>query len=327
MWRPILVVLAAWFTAAPVFAASWGEALFDELGKDFGTVPQGPELQHFFHLKNNTGSVLTISGIRVSCGRCGGASFAKSQLNPGEETTILGRMYTTNFVGPKTIWIYVQISQPQFEEVRLWVQCNSRSDVTMNPDTLAFGQVKQGTRSSASTLITLNGNSQTQITEVDTSSDTVKTTIKETQRTDTQVTYQLTATLDANLKSGNWWGEIWMKTTDPALPRLRVPLTVNVEPALNVTPAVLTFGQVAVGKSTDRKVIVRSTQPFKIREVRGTSDQLSVVELPSDSKTVHVVVLRWRAAKGGPSNCTVEIVTNLHNDATIDFQAKAEIVP
>ena len=90
----------------------------------------GKELSHPFCLKNKTDQVVSISGIRVSCGRCGYASLAKWQLKPGEETTLVGKMYTSNFVGPKTIWLYVQFSQPQVEEVRLSLQKRKRGQRT-----------------------------------------------------------------------------------------------------------------------------------------------------------------------------------------------------
>ena len=48
-----LVVLLGLCTAGSA-SASWADALFDELSRDFGSVPRGPTLTHPFRLVNKT---------------------------------------------------------------------------------------------------------------------------------------------------------------------------------------------------------------------------------------------------------------------------------
>ena len=48
MFRYCLVFLAGLAAARPAAAASWADGLFQELSKDFGSVPRGPTLQHSF---------------------------------------------------------------------------------------------------------------------------------------------------------------------------------------------------------------------------------------------------------------------------------------
>ena len=67
MFRYYLVFAAGLCAASPA-TASWADLMFQELSKDFGSVPRGPALQHAFPLKNNTGEVVHIAGLRVSCG-------------------------------------------------------------------------------------------------------------------------------------------------------------------------------------------------------------------------------------------------------------------
>ena len=153
MLRFSFVVLAGLSLTGSVSAASWADRLFDELSKDFGSVPRGPALVHQFRLVNNTKSTVNISNIRVSCG-CVSAQALKTTLAPGEETAIAAQMDTTRFTGAKSVTIYVQFNRPRNDEVRLLVQASSRDDFTMMPDTLAFGQVKKGTTPSVSTTIT-----------------------------------------------------------------------------------------------------------------------------------------------------------------------------
>src|SRR6266852_8300774 len=116
MFRYSLVIVLSLWSASAASAASWAEALFDELSKDFGSVPRGPTLSHPFRLVNNTKSAVTIASVRVSCG-CLSASALKTTLQPGEETAILARMDTNRFSGTKAVTIFVQFSQPHWEEV------------------------------------------------------------------------------------------------------------------------------------------------------------------------------------------------------------------
>src|SRR5262245_8431126 len=156
MSRYRLVLVAALGLASPAGAATWAEGLFDALSKDFGSVPRGPLLAHDFRVTNNTKSAVTISSVRVSCG-CVTALARASTLKPGESTTVYATMDTTRFVGAKVVTIFVQFSQPQFEEVRLLVQANGRTDFLVTPDTLRFGPVKRGTSPTTSTTVTFYG--------------------------------------------------------------------------------------------------------------------------------------------------------------------------
>src|SRR5437667_12837391 len=83
-------VLAVGLLSAGTASASWADKLFDELSKDFGSVPRGPTLKHYFHVVNNTKDTVTISNVRVSCG-CTSAAALKTVLKPGEDTHILAQ--------------------------------------------------------------------------------------------------------------------------------------------------------------------------------------------------------------------------------------------
>src|SRR5207253_1156026 len=100
MLRYSFVVFAGLLTAGPAAAASWADRLFDEQTWDFGSVPRGPMLTHQFRVVNNTGRVVVLANVRVSCG-CTSAQALKTSLAPGEETVIVARMDTTRFVGAR----------------------------------------------------------------------------------------------------------------------------------------------------------------------------------------------------------------------------------
>src|SRR5260370_40530470 len=132
MFRYSLVFVAGLCAAGPTAAASGTDQMFQELSKDFGSVPRGPTLQHAFHLKNNSANVVHIANVRVSCG-CVSAYALKETLQAGEESAVLASMDTTKFTGVKSVTVYVLFDAPRTEEVRLWVRANGRDDVSVYP--------------------------------------------------------------------------------------------------------------------------------------------------------------------------------------------------
>jgi hypothetical protein len=300
--------------------------MFDELSKDFGSVPRGPTLVHHFRVVNNTKGAVSISNVRVSCG-CVSASALKTFLNPGEETAILARMDSTRFIGAKSVTIYVQFDRPAYEEVRLWVQANSRNDFNVSPDTLAFGAVKRSSTPTSAVNLTFYGAPDTQITEIKGESNYIQPTVKAIRRTDGEVAFEVSAKLRSDTPVGKWYTDVWVKTNNPSIPQVRVPLTVEVESPLSVSPESVSLGQVALNGESERRVIVRGVVPFKIKAVQGTDDLLAVREGTDESKPIHVLTVKLKAAKAGAIERTVKVVTDLPEEGQIEFRVNAEVNP
>jgi hypothetical protein len=300
--------------------------MFTELSKDFGSVPRGPTLVHPFRLTNNTGSPVHISGVRVSCG-CVNASALDTYLAPGQSTAIQAHMDTRRFFGTKVVTIYVSFDQPHWEEVRLWVQANSRDDLLVSPEAFALGQAKRGSVPSASVTVTFTGNSQWQITGIERGSNYILTTLQELRRDSVVVSYQLTASVRGDAPVGKWYTDVWLQTNNPALPRVRVPLTVEIESALSISPTAVNLGQLKPGAEEERKVIVRGIVPFRIMNVEGTDDELTVRDSTSASKSVHVLTVRLKAKTAGQLDRRLKVVTDLKEEGELEFQARAQVLP
>lgn len=324
--RYTLIFLVGLWAAGNAAAASWADALFDEQTRDFGTVPRGPTLTHPFRVTNKTNGTIHIAGVRVSCG-CVTANAMQNTLEPGQSTAIYAQMDTRRFIGPKTVTIYVQFDQPQFEEVHLVVQANSRDDFLLTPETLAFGQTKRGAGPSTSVTLSFLGGTQYRITEVRSESNYVQPSVKELRREGNEVAYTLTAKIRPDVPIGKWYTDVWVSTNNPATPRVRVPLTVEVESALTVSPATADLGQVKTGAPVERKIIVKGTKPFKVTAVKGGDAQLSIQEPGGDSKTVHILTLSFKPGKMGEQTWNLLVLTDLKEDSEVAFQAKAQVVP
>jgi hypothetical protein len=325
MLRYSLVLLAGLAVTAPA-SASWAEKLFEETSKDFGPVPRGPQLVHHFRLVNNTANTVTISGIRVSCG-CTSAYAITGTLQPGEATAVVATMDTNRFIGSKAVTIYVTFGQPSFDEVRLLVQAYGRSDFAVTPDTLAFGQIRRGSGQAATTTIVFYGTSEARITEIKPESSYIKPEFKEIRRQNGEVAYEVSARLRKDIPPGKWFADVWVKTNNPSLPQLRVPLTVEVEATLSAAPEAIAVGEVKAGSETEQRVILRAAAPFKITAIDGTDAQLSIKDNTTEAKATHVLTIKVRAEAAGDLARTLRIHTDLPQDGNLDLPISARIMP
>jgi hypothetical protein len=306
--------------------ATWAEAMFDELSRDFGSVPHGTTQVHAFRMVNNTGQTVRISNIRVSCG-CTVARALTSVLAPGQETAIVASMDTRRFQNAKNVTIYVAFDQPRFEEVRLWVQANSRDDVAFSSDGIAFGRIKRGTAPSGTIRVTFRTDGTTKVEEARGESNYINPAVKVVSRNAGEVTYEISANVRNDIPAGKWYTDIWLKTNNPNMPKLRVPVTVEVEAALSVNPNTVALGQVKAGAELDRKIILRGITPFRITAISGTDHQIRVEETNSESKTVHVLTVTLAPMEAGQLSRLIRVHTDLQNGGDIEFNAQVDVVP
>jgi Protein of unknown function (DUF1573) len=326
MLRYSLVLALGLALPGTASASNWADSMFDELSRDFGSVPRGPTLTHPFRIVNKTNAPLHISSVRVSRG-CTSAQAMQTTLAPGQETAIVIQMDTRRFVGSKNVTIFVQFDQPRFDEVRLWAQANSRDDVSVLPEALSFGKIKRGTAASTSATVSFLGNQNWQITGATCDSNYVQTGYELIRRENGEVAYKVTATMRADAPAGKWFTDVWLQTNNQSSPKIRVPLTVEIEAPLTVSPMTVGLGEVKAGKIAERKVIVRGVQAFRILSVRGTDKELSVHDSTTESKTVHVLTVTVQAQQPGELLRSLRVVTDLKEEETIEFSASARVVP
>jgi len=177
--------------ASPAFLRADFEGVLEERVHDFGVVPRGQQLVHYFRINNPTNKPLHITNVRVSCG-CTSARALETTIQPGRETAIYAVMDSNRFVGSKQVTIFVTFDQPRFEELRTAVQAYSREDLIFSPHSINFGKVRQGDSKSASMNITFY-NGAVQITDVKSESNYILPTIKEIRRAGNETVYQVEA--------------------------------------------------------------------------------------------------------------------------------------
>jgi hypothetical protein len=308
---------------SPAVAAQWTEGLFDSTNHDFGTVPRGPTVTHYYRLTNNTKQPVHVAGVRVSCG-CTTASVLQNHLAPGESTAVLAQMDTRRFTGAKTVTIFVSFDQPQWEEARLTISAFGRDDLAFEPDGMTFGSVSAGTTGTARTTITLR-QQHWAVQKASSDSGFVIPKVKEVSKNGHETTYEIAANLQPGLPVGRWTTEIVLTTNSPVAPIIRIPATVEIAPTLTATPAEVNWTTATVGQPSESTLTIRGAKPFKIKEIQGTDGILTASQAGNEARPMHVVTVKMSPKEAGELAGKIKIVTDLPHEGTVEVPVKAKV--
>lgn len=323
MVRLFLTTIFTILMASPALAGTWADALFSGHSHDFGVVARGPTLSHSFRVTNTTGQPVHLASLRVSCG-CTSAAAQTADLAPGQSTDLVVTMDTRRFYGHKAVTVYVQFDRPNWEEVRLTVSANSRDEIALAPESLTFGSIVHGSNPTRTTTLTVHGTG-THLVSVQSQSNYVQLAARNIRHTETELVYELTATLRPDTPIGKWYTDIWLTMSGPTAQRLRLPVSVEVTPALQLSASSLSFGAIEPSQKTEKRIIVRGPQPFRITGVEGTDDIVTVAPTGNEAKPVHVIVVGIQPKQSGEFARTLKVITDLEPDRTVELPIKASV--
>jgi hypothetical protein len=327
MKRSIIAALALFVWSAPTWAGP-GDLLTEKV-MDFGVSPRGTILVHYFRFTNTTNQPITLGNPRVSCG-CVSAAVSSNRVAPGESAAVIAYMDTRRIPTPnvtKSVLVYVPFLSPVHEEVVLRVQTVARDDLMMSPDSLAFGSVKKGQGGKVATKVTFLSDPNWQVIEATSTGGYIRAVAKEASRSGGLVTYEVIANLDKDCPAGNWVSDINLKTSNPVVAKLRIPVSVNVTaPSLAASPEAVTFGNVALGSTPEKKITLQGGAPFKILKVNGVDEQLKVVIEKSEASPIHTIVLAANPKTMGGFTRNLEIVTDNKDHPKIIVPVTARVV-
>ena len=236
----------------------------------------------------------------------------------------------------KPITIHVVFSAPQYEDVTLQVQANVRDDLTMYPETLAFGEIKKGTETKATVQVTLVGDANWDIKSIKAESNFIKPEAKPVKRNGNEVTFEISASLRPDLPVGKWYSDVWLTTSNPNVAKIRVPLTVEVNAAetakpitvnaVTVKPTTLNLGDIKVGDSVEQKILVTANKPFKIKSVQGTDALVSVTGAGSESNSTFILRVNVKPTAMGDIARDVQIVTEGDGATTLTLPVRGKAI-
>lgn len=316
---------SAWGQAAnAVLVSGPAKPIVNSTFKDFGSVPRGIVCLHQFTIHNPFDKPMTLASVRSSC-VCASATLNKREIPPGENATLTVSVDTSKYVGQRIFTIFVLLEQPLVQELQFQVQAESREDITLSPQQLAFGRITRGQAAEASVTITRYSVPSWQITAIENDNAYIEAQLTELRRDASQVQYRLTARLRPDVPAGSWYAELWLRANDGS--RILVPLTVEVESALVVSPKEVNLGRVAGGVALERRVIVRGQKPFRILKVSADDPQMEFVWQPSENRTTHLITIHYRTpSNSGEVRRIIRIETDLPGDniAEVPFLASVQ---
>ena len=326
MMRLLIALTAVGMTTSGAFAAATD--LFEEKVKDFGVSPRGPVLTHYFRFTNTTGQTLNIGQPRVSCG-CTSATSLQTTLAPGKTGAIVAYMDTRRIPTPnslKSVIVYIPIYTTYWEEAVVRVQTITRDDLIFSPETISLGNIRKGQGGTASTKISFLSDPNWQITGITSTGGFIKPEAKLVGRQGSQVTYEISATLDQECPVGNWISDINLTTSNSAVASLRIPVTVNVVKPVAVSTEQVQLGDIPLGNAVEHRVIIQSTQPFKILDVKGIDESVLVQSTSKEPKAVHVLTLSATPAVLGSFSRNLEVMTDNQEQPKISLTVTGKVI-
>ena len=197
--------------------------------------------------------------------------------------------------------------------------------MNMAPQSLDFGHITRGSTPAKSAIVTFQGSAM-QLVSVQSESNYVQLAARGIRNTGAEMTYEVTATMRPDTPVGKWYTDIWLNTNNAASPRIRLPLSVDVDPSLTLSTPAIVFGSLKPGDKAEKRVIVRGPQPFKITSIEGADDALSAAPMGDGPKLVHVLIVGFKPATIGEFSRTLKIGTDLAGENTAQLPVRASVL-
>ncbi len=105
-------------------SVSASKILFDEETHDFGTVPQGPQLEYSFKFTNKGKTPLVIEKVQPSCGCTGATTGGKNEYAKGESGEIKITFNTQGRSGHQEKHVIVFTNDPDAAQKNLKFTCD-----------------------------------------------------------------------------------------------------------------------------------------------------------------------------------------------------------
>ncbi len=246
-------------------------------------------------------------------------------LKTHQKGAILAKYNTAAFLGPKGATLTVTFDKPFFAEVQLNVHGFIRSDVLLQPGSVDFGSIDQGSGNEKNLTISLWGREDWRITGVRSGNSHLSATATELQRSAAQVTYQVVVRVDRHVPAGYLAENLTLLTNDPQSPEILVRVDGIVRDRISASPALLFLGVVEPGQKAIKQIVVRGEEPFRVNKATCAAPGFEIATPDgSAEKSLHVLPVTFVAPKGsGPVEATIYIETN--HGAVTPIRAYADV--
>ena len=296
---------------------------------DFGSVPHGTLCTHTFTITNVYDAPMQITEVRKSCS-CLDYVPMNKVLQPNESAKFTVTMNSGKFVGTNSQTFYVTFGPKFVSTAVIRVSANSKTDVTVNPGSVVFGTVPQGSKSSQAVKLEYKGrNRDWKIAELASAPASLDVQFAETARGGRLlggVEYLVTVSLKPGAAAGTISEPITFKTNDKETPLIQVAVSGTIAPPLEAAPARVRMENVAINGSGTQRVLIRAAKPFKVLGVDGAGEGVSV-ELPTTADTalpVQVLTVKFERKKPAALDRELRVKTDLDGGAILTLPVSAD---
>lgn len=318
------IFLLGW--PAGAFAQDWATKMFSETSHNFGTVARGSKTEHRFVFRNLYKEDLHVSGVRSSCG-CTSPEISKRDLKTHETAEIIAKFNTRTFLGQHGATVTVTFDKPFYAEVQLRVAGNIRSDVTFEPPFVDLGNVDLGKGVERSVRVTRIGSTPWEIKDVRSANAMFEVVLSQPLRSSTQTVYDLALRLKPEAPAGYINGQLILVTDDPRASQIPMDVEGRVVAEVTVSPQLLAFGDVAVGGSATKNLVVRANRPFKVLGI-SCSDPGITCPAKDSLAAVQILPVTFRPTSGAVRiEQSLKVITDLGEGAVPSVTVQATVVP
>jgi hypothetical protein len=289
------MVVATVAVATSAQAQEWAQKMFKATEHNFGTVIRDAKTEFPFEFENLYMEDVHVAAVRTSCG-CTTPRIENATVKTYEKGVIIAHFNTDTFSGQRGATVTVTIDKPFYAEVQLHVKGYIRTDVMLDPGSVQFGSIDQGTGYLQKVNVNYRGGSSNwKIVDVKSDNPNITAEAVETNRNYGQANYQLKVTVNNKTPMGYLNDHLTLVTSD----NQKIPVLVEgrVEPTVSVSPAALFMGVVQPGQKVTKQLVVKSKKPFKIVSITCEDKSFEFAdEKDKDSaKPVHLVPVTFMA--------------------------------
>jgi hypothetical protein len=291
----IVICIAALSLGSPSVAQEWAQEMFEKTDHDFGSVARSAKAEFEFRLTNLYADDVHIAAVYSSCG-CTTPRVEKDTIKAYEKGAIVAHVNSDRFLGQNSATITVVFDKPEHAEVQLHIRVFIHGDVVLDPSSVMFGVLDQGSEAKKTVSLAYAGRSDWGITEVRSSCPHLSGKAVEAGRAGGRVSYALTARLAKTAPPGPIREHLILITND--LQAVHIPVLVEGEVAapVSASPATLFFGVVAPGQTVTKSVVVRSKKPFHITAITAECPCLEArTPVEEQPKSLYIIPVTFTA--------------------------------
>ncbi|MEM8865963.1 MAG: DUF1573 domain-containing protein, partial [Planctomycetota bacterium] len=307
-------------------AQEWATKMFNKKDHNFETVARGSDTVYKFEVTNIYKEDVHLASVRSSCG-CTTPSIENNTIKTYEKAYIVAKFNTRTFTGLHSATLTVTIDKPYPAQVQLRVHGDIRGDVVFEPGSINFGSVDQGTVAEKSVSVTYAGRSGWRINDVRSASSDLEVELAERPRYGGRAAYNLIVRLKPTAQPGFLKEQLVLVTSDGRNPRIPLDVEGRIVPEISVAPLNLVFGEMPVGETIKKRLIVRGKKPFRVTNVSCKIDgfDFSTDDTASDR---HIIDVAFTPPSGeGAMKAPILIETDLGASYTANCTAIATLKP